>query len=1434
MATFFGASIIDFNIKGGWGNAETILDINIAECTNETFAPPDVWTPALFQYGDFQFFGLTDTYRKDFSSGGFPVYSMQMTNGIAVLGGVELILNDYFGVTNVVPNLINVFGYLENGGGFGYSGVNNAGMSWTSIASAVSSIVNGAGNDYGGPISHSGFKYGIDLSSLPGIPAYYRINSDNINLLDFIGEVCEAGGYDFFIKLMPGTGGLNGIFKVVTISRIAQPTTGQIIQFIEAADCVVAKSYGLESRKAAYSKFVVGANLERMYFNYLQNTGDADSDGSISQLEYANDTILPYFGEDINGDMIIGWTPKGQPSEYLFSIDISDMKTPLNESTYITSLAELRAAKMSESSWELFLAQRNSNKYMIDHSGEDTDFFLYNTPYMEPTGVALTGVPDFKIGDYYALPKMGWAGLVQKNKLQELRAFYPPPTPTPSGIREVACLKYPHDGVLNPYFQRAARLKISTGFEIGFARMFESDLYEKAQLNPTLALIYQQSKETLGGMNNTAYYMNKNSIENNSRFKDIELGNLTDTVKTKLYRKLKDLADNFYNKRFAISIPFTYATYEPESNNIRMSQEIADDGFLDESVWPTAYSAGLIPDISGINTLISEEYKFYPFTKYEDCVIVDSSGGIYDVKYNFSDISEGDKIFSAPRPSGSYSIYDAWIKCGMRKKIVFQNSSTLYGPRAILEVPGAVKIQNPPFPSYIGALYSGFSKHAKMPGGVFYADSGVDTAFANAKLDKIGMDEVTFHDGEEIVYADLYAIPLRSKLLSYGPWYAVGADGKVVYERNQDLNPWNYGGFAAMNNAGEARVMDGITNQTLSEIGSVTLPGAPTMNFGDRLTAEGPYVTDMTISVGSQGVTTAYNFQAWSSHRSLSKLNNYNTDRLNRLSKVSRDIRSNFREGLKNGRYKGAGDFYNKISNRIINLNEYSRKDIPSTSHRIIAGENNGTQSNVVIQPFYNAASQAAGDYENKAFMSLDGLLRPYSTSVHKKLSNFEPPENLSEDVSSITLNPFGSGGGHDIQIVSDGTTMREHGMDGGSAIGVEMSGDFPVFRGMGLKLPAVGVGWGFTIDGRPVPESTGTPNVYGPTGTLIKSGTPPDPNEFLDGYLYKSDQWKSGPIDFRWDQARGVWTAGTITSIYLVKLTNLYNPACFSFEVDRATTRAQYTRAAPSGRLMFDKTGVIHDPEYLAYTGNVNNTGCYEHLNFKDVEYPYYEAFIIRKTNEDSSVDGLDYNIWYDDCNDCGHVTNQCANFTKHGSPSAKKKILIENPLRQSFDVGDLAFTVDTGRKQRVSGSTFAGGSGVGASGHFLVDATGYLTFVLDVPGSGYTNGAFAVYRKPCVGLTLTTASGAITGYTISGDRTGHLPTGIYPVSIYPKNASLEYEELPIHWVTQAEFKSQQFVTHVDCDNGILQTCTIKGQLQGFKSCEHCGENSSLINNFL
>jgi len=1104
MARFFNSSIVSFTTRMGWGNSESNLDVELVDCVldGDSFDPPVIGSPASFEYDSFNFYGITDTYRRDHSTSGYPKYSVQLNNGLHIFGGVELILNDYYGSVNDVPNLLNIFGHLEQTIGFGSSGVNSAGMSWSLIASTATTLINNiSGSTYGGPIKYKGYKFKVDLSNLPSIPSYYRINSDNISLIDFVSDVCEAGGHDFFVRINKPTvgeasAGWSGTFEVVTVSRIDEPVPGKVEEFIESATCILSKNYGQEVRKDAHSKFVVGANLERIYFNYPQTGGNNSfsGDAEITAAEYGNDTVLPYLGEDVNGNVIIGWTPEAQPDEYFFNIDISDIDTPLDTQTYLCSLAELRAAKKGRGSWERFLAERNCNAYLIKPGGGSTAYFLSNYGITE--WFQATVAP---YGNLYKIPKYGFAYLISKVGLSAALAEY-------TGNSEF--LTYPHTGIVNPYYQRAARLRINTGWEVPFTRMFESDLYTRAQSNATLLQAYNLFKEKLGIDFYADGYMKHNQLNYGSRYEDVDLGQFTDSTGNQLFKKIKDLADNYYGKRFMVSIPFTLAAYEPESYNIRMSQEAVNEGYLDESVWATAYSAGLIPDISGLNTLLTPDYKFYSFVKYQDCVILDSGGAIYSMLYDFSEVSNSDKIFSTPVSSGTYDVYDCWVKCSVMDKIVFQDNTTLYGPRAIIETPGMIRPNARDYPSYAKGLLQAVNTYAKQQGGVFYEDYDIDDEFINKQMDKVGSDELIFHDDQDILYADLYAIPLRSRLLSYGPWYAIGASGKVVYERNTELNPWNYGGFTAMNNAGNARVSDGITNQTFGENGSVTVPGSPTIMVGDELIAGGPYVTDVSCNFDNNGTTTTYNFQTWTSHRSLSKLNNYNTDRIQRLSKVSREIRSNFREGLRSGRYKGLGDFYNKLGGRIIDLNEYSRRDRPSTSHRMIVAEAYDNACTVVIQPSYNTSAQLYTDYVNKSAMSLDGLFRPFSTTTHEIMPVFTVPADTDEIATSLKLNQFQRD--QDTNYITRDVVIKDWGLN---TITPDESGAMPTtsfstYRGLGLRLPAVGVGWGYDIDGLPVPAN------------------PDNPDEFMDGHRYKMSEWKAGPIDLRWDESRGVWTA--------------------------------------------------------------------------------------------------------------------------------------------------------------------------------------------------------------------------------------------------------------------------------------------------------------------
>lgn len=481
------------------------------------------------------------------------------------------------------------------------------------------------------------------------------------------------------------------------------------------------------------------------------------------------------------------------------------------------------------------------------------------------------------------------------------------------------------------------------------------------------------------------------------------------------------------------------------------------------------------------------------------------------------------------------------------------------------------------------------------------------------------------------------------------------------------------------------------------------------------------------------------------------------------------------------------------------------------------------------------AAIQDIGtDVDNKGLAGFDTIFSPYTTaSGHSELPHFENPTNLTEP-NSYTLDPFNPNNmfetgvsqtinndrfarsGHNIQIANTWQAAG-NGTTGDASFVKDLyeNGTFTYdgVKSIGLRAPMVLSGWGYDTDQRPVPADTGNPNI------------------FASGAFRNPNIWKTGPVDLRWDNDRKVWSAGTSTSIFLVKMTNTYNPSSFSYEVQRSASRSQYTRDTLTQKIL-GLTDPIHDPEQVAYDANPANFGSFERLDYTAGEYPHYEAFIIRKTSEDPST-ALYYNLWTDDCQDCGHIIHQCTsgNFPRHGSDSENKKILVENPLRQSLNVGDLAFTVKTGRKVNVNTGTFSGGSGTGASGTLTTDASGNMSSVISSAGTGYTYGGFAIASGNIATNVTLTFSGGLTNIAFSPSG-GYEPNKSYPLLIYPNDATATTESLDIHWILQAEFKSQQVTTHVEANGGILQTCSTIIQTQGFKSCEQCGEDLTLVNN--
>ena len=990
---FLGASVRYYNSTIGWGETPSELTVGLVEdfSDGDLFLPlnqPQIYVPGVpvtFTHGSFDFGGIFQHYEIQRGQNGAPVYEVSVFDPRIILEGVQLILDGYNGSTAGIPNLINVYGLLEEKGGFGYSEVNDSGMPWRKIVEGVGDAMNNLYPTYGGPVNYRGYTYTVYMTNLPNIPDHYRIGGGSISLLSFIQEICEAGSFDWFCTLS----GQNII--ITTINRsVVLSSYGVITNFASNLDANQTNA-GTELVNNVTSKFVVGGAVDRMYFNFYETYGNDDPDNYTGADD---NTIWPFWGfdgENIDGSGANAILGQGAGDDHRFVIDARGWAIYGIGDWYWTDIYELRAALDSQEAWEALLWLRND------------------------------------LQDY-------------------------------------------------PQYHRAQTIGVVGDINQALTTLLGNKTIEEF------------AKITMMNFAN----MRKKPIQNAYNFDHNK------NVKT-LYDHIRGFAEEYYGKKFMVRVPFIYTAEVPETDNqIRYSQEPTDSGYIDESEWVNGINLGYIP--ADVTKFTNDDSKLVCYVRFDN---VDD--------YDFSEIPDNDKFLV-----NAYGIWYMFVKCDIADKFVFLDKYTQYSPRAVITLPGMVKYKPDDDNLFCGVIYDYLiyeMTRNTRPDAITVPEAKVK---ADKLLKSISGDVLQMGKESEMVIPTMAALPLRSNLLTYGPWYAVGAAGKVEYEKDETLVPWNYGGYDLMDEVGNAKVVDAYSNQLLSETGSVTVPGAPTINLGAQLAASGPNVSDISCSIGQDGLTTTYNMRLYTPD--FGKLRRYNIERISKLGKINQQFRRRFIE-FYNKKQKLAG--ISNIKNQFFKSIK-AKRDKSNSSHTMLCAEIVGASgvgyaTNVVSQPTYNSVTQLALNYENKAGVSMDGIFRPYSTNPNASgIGHFESPASGTTGVTSFSLNPFASG--HDIQAAVYGSDLPEdlvipNLVDSSGNITYPNSQDY---RGIAFKLPMVATGPGYDVDGNFVPS------VSGITQTEMYS---------------RSDLWKTGPIDFRWDDERKVWSAGgTSTDTKIVR----------------------------------------------------------------------------------------------------------------------------------------------------------------------------------------------------------------------------------------------------------------------------------------------------------
>tara|TARA_Y100001963_G_scaffold40211_1_gene56341 strand:+ start:25734 stop:31181 length:5448 start_codon:yes stop_codon:yes gene_type:complete len=304
--------------------------------------------------------------------------------------------------------------------GTGFSRRNEEGIPIYRVVQAMSALMNYDGKlpleyvqaGYGGPINFRGFNYVVDLTGLPldMISPFYRLNYEQMTLLDFCSEICDITSHEMFVTLMPVIDHpsvefvndynkwlagndpewkskiISGVIRVQGINKTAKPTYGTIKAVIDRITSndnnVVNSDLGFELSNVVTDKFIVGANEVKMH--YFSTNKDRDTlqvrrarSGFTNALPQSyqqwyhwkslQQQVLPFYGFLGKEALTI---PRGWGAFQQILLDSSSCDAVGVDSYYIATELELRAAAVSYERWSQFLLRYN-NIYMESIEAND-------------------------------------------------------------------------------------------------------------------------------------------------------------------------------------------------------------------------------------------------------------------------------------------------------------------------------------------------------------------------------------------------------------------------------------------------------------------------------------------------------------------------------------------------------------------------------------------------------------------------------------------------------------------------------------------------------------------------------------------------------------------------------------------------------------------------------------------------------------------------------------------------------------------------------------------------------------------------------------------------------------------------------------------------------------------------------------------------------
>lgn len=1180
---------------------------------------PRLGAPVYFRFGSFEFLGILQSWQKLNTHTDQDVYEVKLVSPVEILAGCQLILSDYVGPVRGF-NIFNIYGFLEvfspdssapvfidsrfpqDGpllgsltNTFGGANVNSVGMTWNKIKDGIHLLTSSLTptallgyeeyNEVGRIVYYAGQTnakfgllprddvslniglafglssdlsyYSLDISELPNVPDDYRIPGPNISLLNLISQICNDFGFDFYIELLPVKQGttLKKIIKIRVISRLIQPDTDIIQQFIDAVPEVLDSSFGKELRNENTTTFLVGGQKHSM-LQITNGIPDPETDPEESWLSSnfnvepsVRDYITPFFGLDPDGNAYVLHTVSG------------------------SHLVNFRPVANSIHSYlDYFI-----NLQFRSH---------HNWKILGPLIVATGGVLPLTIGEMRAAETSydSWTNYAQLRN---------------TSINQVIeNAGYKLDTILNPDFFNNPKAQARDLARLQSHEVIDQLAYELRGYHSMISDIYTESK-----------------------------------------------------RNFMVRVPWLKARYQIDSSTIAASVADLNIQYTDEPIdgaWTEAENILYLPNPSSyVDRLRLEDGKIRPFAAFD---IVDPSGlnqNSYSTSQFDSDTSFAiDRYLVAGLPQTGILLY---LSFQQQPTPVFLDRINLRSPRIVITFSQPLDFINDVDGSAFNQNGWNFALGQQIV--------ALEQAMSKGSIEP----ELAYNIlNPPVREPNHVAIAVKSNLHTYGPWkpdniIESGPPGQIRFQKEDDIVPWTFGGYTAMNNVAQARANSYVSTMTEAEMGNVTVAGIPTVPLGSEIASlqgltdsfypanehlfenrtlsfnflslsdvnnnnvnfivpsinfgfwdgsYGPNLTNITVNLDDANVSTNYSFRTYTPKFGfMSRLNAQRIEQqtifanqrqaqqrfLTENRRVQQSYLSEIRKIAKATNKAGGGDVRAKhgtphsvlvaqsvpwdsnlvtgtgvggaffTGDGIYRRSIVATKDLFELQNQMYAYSGTGVGG----QKIYYSGS--GNGYDNIAIMSLDGLLRPVSMSGDGHLPQFavtSTGSGVGRINTSLSIPPFGTGAantksdyyhsinlrflnplsnpsgydfsdiryklpsgstglGHDIDLVARNTIIDFTGEF--DSLIIPLTGDYSDdYRFPALKGPLVMQGWGYDTNGKPIPNAADI-ELATASGIFTTSGLT---DQFLSGFLRKSHTWPVAPIDLRFDRERNLWVS--------------------------------------------------------------------------------------------------------------------------------------------------------------------------------------------------------------------------------------------------------------------------------------------------------------------